>query len=61
MTVYVVVEHDPYKYDAWEHSGFSDHVIAICATLERAQEIADGYKTHYALYWYSVERCEVTE
>lgn len=58
MTVYVVVEHDPYRHN---HGGFSEHAIAICATLERAQEIADEYKTHCAPYWYSVERCEVTE
>lgn len=57
MTVYVVVEHDPYL----PKDGYDDHACAICATRERAEEVAKECGECYAPYWYTIERCEVIE
>ena len=54
MTVYVLLEHDPYE-------GFRERAIGIYADKEKAQVTADAYNKTFAPCRYSVERAEVIE
>ena len=57
MTVYLVIEHDPYL----PREGFDERGTAVCKTREKADKIAQYYNEKYAPYYYTVERCEVIE
>lgn len=57
MTVYVLIEHDPYLPE----EGFKEHVIAIYKDKEKAQIHAHEYNKIFMPYFYSVRRAEVIE
>lgn len=56
MTVYVLIEHYPYKRI---QGGFKEHAIAIYADKAKAQKCADEYNKIFAPWYYSIERAEV--
>lgn len=55
MSVYVVIEHDPYL----PKEGFDSRIIALFTKKENAKLCAAEYNKCFAPYYYTVHRAEV--